>query len=238
MASSRSSIIFILFGVGVVFHAHKKLTRVRMIVALIALLVLFSAMTALRSFSQGGGEGRIPNPFVALAESGNGYSLIGTTHILLGVPEEMDYKLGASYFTWIFSPIPRSLWPTKPDVSLGKEVKEEIMGQQVIRSGRPPSFISEGWINFGPVGLIINAVVFGMAMRLVANSLLPIISRYAFAPALYYSLALNIPALANSALSQGIVRILTDMALILLVYFIVQWRLLLGSGSSKVSRSY
>lgn len=222
VSSSRSSVIFVVLGLGLVLYAYGRLTKTWAVSVITALMVVFGLMSALRSLAQSDGEVVFENPFGALAESGNGYSLFGTAHVLLGVPEKMDYKFGATYLTWIVAPVPRALWPDKPDVSLGKEIKEVILEQEVIRSGRPPSFISEGWINFGAIGLLINSILMGVAMRFIALSFIPIMNRSVLSPALYYSVALNSAALANSSISQAITRIGADVAMVVAIYLLVR----------------
>lgn len=224
MASSRSSVIFVGLAILITLDARDRLSGKVLIVTTVIGMTFFAAMTSLRSAAQQDtNEGGIENPFLAMAESGNGLSLFGTTHIIQGVPERMSYQLGTTYLTWLVAPIPRTLWPQKPDVSLGKRIKEKIMQQRVIRSGRPPSIINEGWINFGFLGFLFNAFVFGYALRLIGNSLYPVINNNTLAVPLLYTLTMNTAALTNSALSQGIVRILTDAVLIGIVFILIRY---------------
>jgi hypothetical protein len=215
LASSRESIVFLLLGLVIVLGCYGRLSGRGIVVFAGTALVLFSLMTGLRSLSQGGAERlEAPNALIALGESGNGLSLIGTSHILSGVPEKMPYRLGATYLSWISAPVPRRLWPEKPDISLGKEIREVIIGQPVIRSGRPPSILSEGWINFGPVGFVITGFFFGYVLRLLALSFAPVMTRNIFLPPLYITLLFALTSLANAALSQALVRAGTDLVLL------------------------
>ena len=83
--------------------------------------------------------------------------------------------------------------------------------------------MGEGWINFGPIGFLISSLLFGYVLRLIGNSLLPIIKERSFAVPLFYTLSLNTAALTNAALSQGIVWILSDVAVIIFVYLIIRY---------------
>jgi len=216
LASSRESIVFLLLGLMIVLHSYGRLRLRALMVFAATALMLFSLMTGLRAASQGGADSlEAPNALIALGESGNGLSLIGTTHIIQGVPERMPYQFGATYLTWITAPVPRRLWPDKPDISLGKQVREQIMGQPVIRSGRPPSVMGEGWMNIGPLGFGITSLLFGYALRLLATSFAPVIARNIFLPPIYIAALFALTSLANAALSQAIVRGLTDLVLIL-----------------------
>lgn len=223
VSSSRASIGYTLIGLLFIYGIHRKVSTSLMISVLLAFSVLFSAMTGLRAVSQSavGGEAEVfVNPAYALAESGNGLSIAGTAHILDGVPRKMDYQLGITFFSWITAPIPRSIWPGKPDVSLGKEIKEKIMGETVVRTGRPPSILTEGYINFGFVGFFLVSVAFGYVLKLSANSFLPVLSSSSVCAAVYFALITNLGALANAAFSQSVVRQITDVVCILLVYLV------------------
>ena len=222
ISSSRSAVVFVALGIMISLHSRDRLSPKIVLVCVLFAAISFGAMSALRAASQSSQNGAFENPFEALAESGNGLSLFGTTHVIKGVPERMDFQLGSTYTSWIFAPVPRSIWPEKPDISLGKRVKDEILQLPVIRSGRPASFMGEGWINFGAIGFILNSVIIGYSMRLISNSLLPVVGQSSFAVPVYFTLALNTTALTNSAISQGIVRIMTDLVLLFVVYILIQ----------------
>ncbi|MCT4554247.1 MAG: hypothetical protein N4A53_06120 [Pelagimonas sp.] len=222
IASARSSVVFTILGLMIVLSVHNRLSRSTLIATSLAVLVIFGTMSALRSAAQRGDAESFANPFLALAESGNGLSLFGTAHIVTHVPDRMKYQLGSTYLTWITAPIPRSVWPGKPDVSLGKRIKGEVMQARVIRTGRPPSIINEGWINFGLPGMLLAALAFGYVLRLVPNSLNPVLKTSAFAAPLYFTFALDLANLSNAAFSQGVVRILTNLVLIWLCYLLIQ----------------
>lgn len=215
LASSRESVLYIFLGLLVVIRSFREISPQRLAVVLTIASLSFITMTALRSQTQGHSEAfHMPNALIALGESGNGLSLIGTTHILQGVPENLPYQFGATYFSWLTAPIPRQLWPEKPDVSLGKRVRAEILGQPVIRSGRPPSVLSEGWMNFGPVGFMLGAFWFGFSLRFVSTSFLPVLKKNVLLPPVYVAVALALTGMVNAAFSQAAVRILTDLTLI------------------------
>tara|TARA_R110002072_G_scaffold85337_3_gene193517 strand:+ start:771 stop:2165 length:1395 start_codon:yes stop_codon:yes gene_type:complete len=223
LSSSRSGAVFVILGILIALSVRDRLTIRIQLISAMAIILGFLVMTALRTTAQQSAEFSLIGPLSAFAESGNGLSIVGTSHIIMGVPERMDYQLGSTYFSWVFAPIPRTIWPSKPDISLGKRVKAEVLQQSVIRTGRPASFMGEGWINFGPIGFLISSLLFGYVLRLIGNSLLPIIKERSFAVPLFYTLSLNTAALTNAALSQGIVWILSDVAVIIFVYLIIRY---------------
>lgn len=223
LSSSRASILYSFIGLIFVYGVYRRISVGLVVTSLVIGLSVFSVMTALRLYANlsiGGVEAaqlEVPNPIVALAESGNGMSLSGTTHILDGVPERMDYKYGTTFVSWVVAPIPRTIWPGKPQISLGKEVKSVIMGQPAVKAGRPASFIAEGFINFGWIGFFAVAGLFGYMLRLTTNTFEPVMKDNVFTATIYFALYLNVPALANGTISQGMVRTLSD---ILPIYFI------------------
>lgn len=227
VASSRASIAYSLIGLVLVYSAYRQITIRSLVAAGMISLSFFSVMTGLRTVAHQNVSletgNVVVNPVRAIAESGNGISLNGTGLILDGVPERMDFKLGYTFVTWLVSPIPRSIWPGKPDISLGKEIKQEILGQNVIKSGRPPSFLTEGYINFGFPGFFLCAFAFGYFCRLSANSFLPLLKENIFACTIYFALMLHIAALSNGAFSQAMVRILSDLAPIYFIYKSMQF---------------
>ena len=134
IASSRASIAYSMIGLLVVYSVYRPISMKMLVVAGVISLAFFSAMTGLRATSQQKltDSKVLVNPIVAIAQSGNGVSLNGTALIMDGVPERMDFKLGYTFLTWLASPIPRSVWPNKPDISLGKEIKGTILQKTVI----------------------------------------------------------------------------------------------------------
>ena len=212
--SSRSETAFVFLALALALYASNALRPRHVLVGLIVAGTLFGAMTGLRSIAQNGpAESLIVNPVVGIASAGNGMSVIATSHIMAGVPGRMDYRLGSTYLTWVTAPIPRSMWPNKPDPSLGKDIRAEILGHNVLRSGMPPSILTEGHINFGWPGFFVAALAFGALLRFVANTFLPLLRANVFAPAVYYVALVTTAGLTTSSVSQGIVRALTDLTM-------------------------
>jgi len=231
LSSSRGDVAYSLIGLLVVYGAYKRVSVVSIGVLGLVAMSAFGLMTAMRFSDQQGTTEKFINPIIALAESGNGLSLSGTTIIMDGVPERLNYKLGTTYFTWLVAPIPRTVWLGKPEISLGKEIKTEIYGQKAVKSGRPPGVLGEGYINFGIIGFLASAFVVGFLFRLVANSFLPVLTSNLIVIALYYPIILNLSALANNGVSQIIVRLLSDAIPVFLLIFAAQIFSRRGRGS-------
>ena len=93
--------------------------------------------------------------------SGNFVDLARTTAISDRVPDDVPYQDGATYAALLTAPVPSSVWPGKPKVSLGPWVKSEIFGQRTVAGGWPPGILGEAAINFGIPGMLAMSFLFG-----------------------------------------------------------------------------
>ncbi|TCJ30211.1 oligosaccharide repeat unit polymerase [Nocardioides jejuensis] len=76
-----------------------------------------------------------------------------TGQIIMAVPAEIPFANGESITDWFFAPIPRSIWPSKPVISMGPLIAEVVY--HMPSSGVPPGVIAEGYLNFGVGGALI-----------------------------------------------------------------------------------
>lgn len=222
ISSGRGEVLSLLIAIVMIYAGHRKIPGSTLAIYAAVVLIGFSAMSGLRSVQQGGGDQSFVNPLTAAAESGNGYSVVALAHITMGVPERMEYQLGSTLITWLTAPIPRSIWPGKPETSLGKRVKEEILQQATLKTGRPPGFVGEGYINFGWIGIITFAFALGYMLRLTANTFLPVMATSPFIPVTFFAVTNNISSMSNANLSQAIVRLAIDLMLIIISYILLQ----------------
>jgi oligosaccharide repeat unit polymerase len=227
-SSARSDVVMTVAQMLLVVLLFKRISPAVLISAVAVALVVFSGMTSLRFAAQASeeaarSESADQNPVALLGSSGNGLSVVGTSLIIQRVPERMDFMMGSSLFTWMTAPIPRSIWPNKPDVSLGKEVKEQILGLRSIATGRPPGFLGEGYMNFGPLGFFGAAVALGALMRLTWNTFAPLLGKNIGASVYYVMLLQNISVLANANFSQVVVRVIVMTAIYMLVVAVLTW---------------
>lgn len=85
------------------------------------------------------------------------------------------FDYGLFYLEQLTRPIPRALWPEKPQV-LGKKIRDEFWGDD--SGGVPAGYIGESYISFGVIGISIAAIVLAFLSRFLQN---------------YYRLALKKP---------------------------------------------
>lgn len=86
--------------------------------------------------------------------------------ILAKVPEEVDFLWGESYLSIPVAPIPRAIWPSKPEAG-GKLNAAYIFGNPL--SGIPPGNIGEAYWNFHVPGVIIVMLLFGVVLKWFAR---------------------------------------------------------------------
>ena len=84
------------------------------------------------------------------------------------IVRHQDYLLGESFLMFLVAPIPRVLWPEKPNVRIGPYVAQEILDFRN-RSGAPPSGIGEFYINFGWLGVLVGMFMLGCAAAMTKS---------------------------------------------------------------------
>jgi len=77
------------------------------------------------------------------------------------------HTLGENFIALIYRPIPRSMWPEKPDL-LGIEIREFYYGDRI--SGAPPTFVGEFYVAFGVFGVIIAAAIYACLVSAVERA--------------------------------------------------------------------
>ena len=77
-----------------------------------------------------------------------------------------EYFYGRTFLMFMVAPIPRVLWPDKPNVRLGPYVTQDILRLNT-QSGAPPSAIGEFYINFGWAGVVFGMFICGVILSLL-----------------------------------------------------------------------
>ncbi|ULE33957.1 hypothetical protein [Mycobacterium sp. IDR2000157661] len=166
LLGSRSQALFVwaLLLVIMMWTARKVRVR-RVVVVVLALAVTASIAGGIRSV---GNEERVGVDVAPLAALGDfasgreGYNAAKLAAVRAAVPEVVDYMNGRTYLQGLAAPVPRSLWPDKPNVRLGPEYGATIFGLGTDRiTGRPPGLLGEAYLNFGLPGLALAAALVG-----------------------------------------------------------------------------
>lgn len=84
--------------------------------------------------------------------------------IVDGFPRDHDYLWGSSFTYLVIQPIPRVLWPDKPDAPV-RTILNEILGSDATTAGVAYPNVGEYYANFGVLGVFVGMWLFGLVMR-------------------------------------------------------------------------
>ncbi len=168
--SSRGGLLWLVLSSVIIWHYLRNRISLKSlaIVGVIALLIL-SFMLTLRRSSRALDAGILDD----LIGSRDMLDVSTTAFIIDFVQEDNSrYKYGSTYITWLYAPIPRTLWSEKPIISIGWEVREKIFGFRG-DGGIPPNIIGEAYWNFGIIGVIIILWLHGIITKLLYKTFQP-----------------------------------------------------------------
>ena len=212
--SSRQGVIFLIIRMGVIwlYLRGEPAPRKALAVTLIG-LVLFGSMLALR---RGKSDWRGIQEEVAvsgLLEATIGgrhfLDLTKTAHIIDGVPRLVDFQHGKTMVTWLVAPIPRSIWPDKPGIGAGDELRR-IFGTYWGTSV-PPGIVGELYLNFGMFGVLVGMLAVGLLLRSIYATLQPRFPNPAFV-LIYALLSTRIGlGMLSASVSGSAIRMLQEM---------------------------
>lgn len=228
-ASTRSDLLYIVIGALLIeVCLRKNYLNLRTVGATVAIvLVIGSAMTSLRSTSNEATQSAtvdtesVVGGFVLTRTIAD---VATTSHIVRSVPEELPYANGRTITAWLAAPIPRSIWPDKPVVSVGPEIGRTIYGNE--RAGVPPGVVGEAYWNFGIAGVLVIPLLAGVSLRRLQETWGPMATRSPEAAIVLAIVAVR-PGLAVISNSVGYALFQVVQALILLL------PILLIAGRSK-----
>jgi oligosaccharide repeat unit polymerase len=105
-----------------------------------------------------GGEAMLENAF-----GSRDWMDIGPLSVVFErVPEAYPFQYGKTLVSILWEPIPRSIWPDKPEVRIGPAIGHSVLGFKSNRiSGDPPGILGEFWIDGGVPFVLIGMFVLG-----------------------------------------------------------------------------
>ncbi|MFC4989689.1 hypothetical protein [Saliphagus infecundisoli] len=86
------------------------------------------------------------------------------------MPEEIGFYYGTFYFRAVTNFVPSAIWPGKPISTTGGVLYRTLGGET---GGRPPGAIGDYFINFGPPGLLLMGLLFGVFLYFLYQLLQP-----------------------------------------------------------------
>ncbi|NHM17556.1 O-antigen polysaccharide polymerase Wzy [Tritonibacter mobilis] len=178
VTTNRGSIILYILGAMCVSNSLKNRTFPWMKFGIFTMLLIGSLGLA-RGLVQSGDEARYGNAITAssvfiktlehVLQRPYHLAIDKTGYIVQSTSESNLYLYGSSLATFLAAPIPRVVWRDKPSVRIGPWVAENIYNRDN-RSGVPPGFIAELFLNFSWFGISIGMFLYGCLCRIIFNS--------------------------------------------------------------------
>jgi len=169
--SSRSDLLTIFLNAFIIISLAGKLNARFLIPISLAALTLFMLVTLLRpSKTNAINTDKISllDPFIY---NRNLLDVSKTAHIVNSIPEKMPFEHGETFLALLYAPVPRTVWPDKPALSIGKDISHHIYGySQRTLAGIPPGMPAELYLNFGYPGILIGFLLVGILLKKLFNS--------------------------------------------------------------------
>jgi hypothetical protein len=89
--------------------------------------------------------------------------------VLHDTPRIVPYWNGASYYPLLFKPVPRALFPDKPEEVTGQTFGHRygLLNEANFETSYNLPQLIEGYINFGFIGVVVSMLLFGVLYRLI-----------------------------------------------------------------------
>lgn len=138
--------------------------------------------------------------------------------ILAYVPEQVNYLYGETFAGLVVSPVPRSIWPGKPYVSLGRRAGAIFFNLDLVSIPAGP--LGEAYWNFGVFGVAVIFLLFGIFHSYLAQ----LFVYFYNVPFTWVIYALVIYLLTPEAIViQHVLGSLVNVVVLLFVYRIVRF---------------
>jgi len=177
--SSRGDIFILVLMIAIIWYYYKGYIKIKTIaMSGVILAVVSNIILSIR-------EGRIPFltdtvSMMSIIEGILGVSgrsmMTKMSYVLDALQNKIDYQYGKTFFLWVVSPIPRSIWESKPIISTGSILGPLVFRPSVGRSaighigGVPPKFMVEVLWNFGITAIFPFMGFLGATMKIFYNS--------------------------------------------------------------------
>ncbi len=232
--SSRSGALEVVVVAIVMWHYLRRRITVKFVTKVIVIsLVFVLVMAVLRKKPEtfAGATKGISFEHILDTLIGNRqfYGIDKMGQIVDAVPEKFDYQFGNTLLSWLYAPIPRTMWPEKPPILLGPDISTKVYDTQG-GGGTPPGIGPELYINFHIPGLLTGMFILGLLLKFLYVSFRPYLSTSKNAVILYVPImiALSMNLLVN-CLSGALVLALMQTLPVLFSVSIVGSRKTVGT---------
>jgi oligosaccharide repeat unit polymerase len=239
--SSRSQALYVLINAGLIIYFMKGQILWRQLLIVLAIgSVALVIMTSLReTHSKIRSQTAVSkNPLVIMVTSLNFLGVDKTSQIIDKVPKKMRFQFGESLFLWVLAPIPRTMWPKKPEMTYGRVIGEKIYEKRDENSpggGVPPGYIAELYLNFGYLGIVAGMFLFGVCARLFYDAFKRIRNKSIYGMIIY--LLVFMPTalkLIGGDFSANIVKIFTSTIPVYVIMKLVQYSSKEDASTSEI----
>ncbi len=178
VTSTRGSLLRVVLAMVVLWHYVRRPVSLKtaLLTAILALVTL-SVMLSLRRGTLHLWEAISPLGMADNLLGSRDFLDITTTAFIIEAVQDgrLTLSYGSTYLTWLFVPIPRTLWPEKPVISVGWVIKRQVLGLGGA-GGTPPGFIGEAYWAFGLVGVVTISFFLGALIGVLYRSFRPYLS--------------------------------------------------------------
>ncbi|MDP9348210.1 MAG: oligosaccharide repeat unit polymerase [Gemmatimonadota bacterium] len=136
-------------------------------------------------------------------------------------PEERDFLGGQSYAYLFYQPIPRGLWPSKPEPPVKEIIRTSFGGEAAVIAGVAYPNIGEMYAEFGALGVSVGMGLFGLMIR----TLYEYLRRHPHDLWVRMSYALALPYLVQVISRGHFVGVVHDLVFLFLPIVVGMWLL-------------
>ena len=167
IAGSRSGIlIHLVYGTFIWHYLRERLTRRNLFVLIAISLILLILLGSLRAINQGQvTEFSEYSGTLTILDGRRWFNVVRTALIIDGVPDNLDYQYGKTFLTWLVAPIPREIWVEKPIIRIGPILGTAIFQRDLAKTGVPPGYLAELYLNFGFWGISVGMFLLGLWLK-------------------------------------------------------------------------
>jgi len=165
--------ILILVLAPLVYHflkvKRRNITFRFIVIVIIIIFLIVSILGAVRGGFRGGEMALYPLTFYSAWNAFTSSLAVYQPFLVMikTIPKIHDYYWGSSY-TYIFlQPIPRALWPDRPEAPQHVIIRTIFGSNEPVKSGVAFVNIGEFYANFGLAGIILGMFFFGIILRIL-----------------------------------------------------------------------
>ena len=94
------------------------------------------------------------------------------------IPQKESFMNGRTFTYLLYHPIPRSIFPSKPNPPVQEAVYKIFNNERIVKSGMAFPNIGEFYINFGILGVVIGMFLFGIFIRFAYRKVIKYPTRF------------------------------------------------------------